>query len=266
MSRRLNWTNSNTLRILCLVIASAAVGFVNAGAMDKTEFKNAKPIPDSTVASASGNGIAKAKLSCATDRYAHGVLGDSIEAGCLALLDDKGESFFLDLPQSQVFEDLVPRIADMDGDGNNDVVVIRSDSSGGAAIAIYTIKNKTVEELAATPPIGLPNRWLAPIGIADFNNDGNLDIAYVQTPHIGGILKVWSLIDDEFQQIAERRGFSNHSIGSKRVSTAKLVDINKDGVMDMALPDQRRQQTLWVTLFPALSELDRQPYEQSYFD
>lgn len=266
MSRKLNWNNNKILRLMCFVIVSAAVGSANAGAMEKTQFQNAKPIPDSKTASASGNGIAKAKLSCATDRYAHGVLGDAIEAGCLVLLDDNDESFTLDLPQSQVFEDLEPRIADINGDGINDVVVIRSDSSGGAAIAIYTIKNNNVEELAATPPIGLSNRWLAPVGIADFNNDGNLDIAYVQTPHIGGILKVWSMIDKEFKQIAERRGFSNHSIGSTRVSTAKLVDINKDGVMDMALPDQSRRQTIWVTLVPELSVLDTKPYQPSYFD
>ena len=264
MSRKLSLSNVQVLRILCLVIASAAVA--NAGSTDKTKFEHAKPIPHSKITSAGGNGIAKAKLSCATDRYAHGVLGDAIEAGCLVLLDDKGESFSLELPHSQVFEDLEPRIADIDGDGLNDVVVIRSDSSGGAAIAIYTIKNKTVKELAATPPIGLSNRWLAPVGIADFNNDGNLDIAYVQTPHIGGILKVWSMMGKEFKQIAQRRGFSNHSIGSTRVSTAKLVDINEDGVMDMALPDQGRRQTIWLTLVPELTELDTQPYQQSYFD
>jgi len=223
-------------------------------------------IPDSTIASASGKGIVAAMFSCGTSRYAHAVLGDAIEAGCLVVEDDSGENYVIELPESQVFEDLIPRIADIDGNGINDVVVVRSDAQGGAALAIYTVDNKAAVELAATPPIGRAFRWLAPVGIADFNGDDQLDVAYVQTPHIGGILKVWTMTDNGFEQIAELRGFSNHSIGSNRVSTAKLVDHNKDGVMDMALPNQRRSKTIFVTLSPELSVIDEQAYQQAYFD
>lgn len=224
------------------------------------------PIPDSTIATASGKGIVSAKLTCATDRYAHGVLGDAIEAACLVVEDENNASYVIELPQSQVFEDLTPRIADIDGNGINDVVVVRSDWQGGAALAVYTIENKAAVELVSTPPIGNANRWLAPVGVADFNNDGRPDIAYVQTPHIGGILKVWSITNNGFEQIAQLRGFSNHAIGSTRVSTAKIVDHNDDGVMDIALPDQRRANTVWVTLSPELTVIDEQPYQLSYFD
>ncbi len=246
--------------ILCFIATAAVSNTEHAG------FGKSVPIPDSIVASSSGKGIVAAMFSCETERYAHAVLGDGIEAGCLIVLDESDRSFTIELPQTQVFEDLEPRIADMNGDGFNDVLVIRSDESAGAAIAIYQIKNDEVVELAATPPIGTPFRWLAPVGIADFNNDAQLDIAYVQTPHIGGILKVWSIIGNEFEQLAELRGFSNHSIGSKRVSTARIIDYNDDGVMDIALPDQSRQKTVWLTLIPELRVLDSQPYRQSYFD
>lgn len=224
------------------------------------------PIPDSTIASASGKGIVKAMLTCGTSRYAHGVLGDLIEAGCLVIEDDKGEAYVVELPETQVFEDLIPRISDIDGNGRNDVVVIRSDAQTGAALVVYSIENEAVVELAATPPIGTAFRWLAPVGIADFDGDDRLDIAYVQTPHIGGILKVWSMTENGFEQIAQQSGFSNHSIGSKRVSTAKLLDHNNDGVMDIALPDQRRQKTLFVTLSPELAVIDEQPYQEAFFD
>lgn len=223
-------------------------------------------IPDSTISTAIGQGVVKAMFSCATSRYAHGVLGDAIEAGCLVVEDETGTTYVIELSENQVFEDLIPRIADIDGNGSNDVVVIRSDSQAGAALAVYSIENKQAIELAATPPIGTAFRWLAPVGIADFNDDNRLDIAYVQTPHIGGILKVWSMTENGFEQIAEQRGFSNHSIGSNRVSTAKLLDHNGDGVMDIALPDQRRQKTLFVTLVPELTLIDEQPYKQSFFD
>jgi len=251
---------------MCCSIVFFIIGCAEASTSEHPDFGKAVAIPDSTIATSDGQGIVAAMLSCATDRYAHGVLGDAIEAGCLIVIDDANRTFTVDLPQSQVFEDLEPRIADMDGDGNNDVLVIRSDESAGAALAIYTIEKDALVELAATPPIGTSFRWLAPVGVSDFNNDGQLDIAYVQTPHIGGILKIWTINENELGQIAELRGFSNHSIGSKRVSTARIVDYNNDGVMDIALPDQTRQSTLWLTLVPDLQVLDTKPYTASYFD
>ncbi len=251
---------------LCLL----GVGIATAATEVPDKFDKAIPIPHSTVATASGAGIVKAMLSCATDRYAHGVLGDAIEAGCLVVEDESARVYQLDLPEHHVFEDLTPRIDDINADGLNDVVLVRSDSQQGAALTVYSLtdapSDRSLYELAATPPIGLANRWLAPVGIADFNNDGAIDIAYVQTPHIGGILKIWSIVDNQFAQIAESRGYSNHGIGSTRVSTAKLVDINNDGVMDIALPDRRWQKTLWVTFHPEFKLLDSKPYLQSYFD
>lgn len=254
--------NLSKLRICAFLPILFACGCVSA----QTVLNSDEPIPSSEITTASGKGVVRAMLSCATGRYAHGVLGDAIEAGCLVVQDENDASYVIELPETQVFEDLIPRIADIDGNGVNDVVVVRSDARTGAALAVYTIENNATAELAATPPIGTANRWLAPVGIADFNNDGRLDIAYVQTPHIGGILKVWSMLENGFEQLAEMRGFSNHAIGSNRVSTAKLVDHNNDGVMDIALPDQRRASTVWVTLSPKLTVIHEQPYQLSYFD
>ncbi len=250
--------------------ATESAGSMSHSTQSQIDFDSNTPIPHSTVAVDGGAGIVKAMLSCATSRYAHGVLGDAIEGGCLVVEDDRGAVYQLDLPEHQVFEDLIPRIADIDGDKRNDVVLVRSDSRGGAALSIYTLAQDNdgtnLQELASTPPIGTANRWLAPVGIADFNNDGAVDIAYIQTPHIGGILKVWTLDNGKLTQIAQSRGYSNHSIGDTRVSTAKVEDYNNDGVMDMALPDQRRRNTLWVTLSPELAVIDTKSYSLDYFD
>jgi len=249
---------------------SCAAATEGASGLSSSSFDSHRRIPHSSIAQGDGAGILKAKLSCATERYAHGVLGDAIEAGCLVVEDELQVVYQLDLPDDQVFEDLDPRIADIDNDGRNDVVLVRSHARRGAGLSVYTLRKNDVAtellELASTPEIGTSNRWLAPVGIADFNNDGRQDIAYVQTPHIGGILKVWSVADGDLEQIAESRGFSNHSIGSTRVSTARLEDYNDDGVVDMALPDQRREQTVWVTLFPEFAVLDTKPFSESHFD
>ena len=266
---RANW-------LICLSVIGVACSSV-AGNTDKaqsrlidSDFNDNKPIPHSVVAQSSGEGIVKAMLSCGTDRYAHAVLGDAIEAACLIVEDETGTVVQLDLPNHQVFEDLIPRIADVNSDGQNDVVLVRSGSRTGAALTVYSLTqtgtDKQLTELAATPAIGTANRWLAPVGVADFNNDGVQDIAYVQTPHIGGILRVWSIMDGDFKEIMQSRGYSNHSIGDTRVSTAKIKDINNDGVVDIALPDQRRQKTVWITLYPEFAILQSKAYELSDFN
>ncbi len=279
MSQRTEFHNRLIDRVRWLMCLSV-IGVVScsvAGTDDKARshhqesgFIDNMPIPHSVVSQSSGEGIVKAMLSCATNRYAHAVLGDAIEAACLIIEDESGSVVQLDLPEHQVFEDHIPRIADINADGQNDVILVRSGSRTGAALTVYTLvrtgSDKQLTELAATPAIGTANRWLAPVGIADFNNDGAQDVAYIQTPHIGGILKVWSIIDGDFQEIMQSRGYSNHRIGDTRVSTAKIKDMNNDGVMDIALPDQGRHKTVWITLYPEFTILQSNSYDPNDFD
>ena len=225
----------------------------------------AEPIPHSTVSDASGNGITNVYYGCATERYAHGVLGDKLEGGCLVARDSDGKEHQLDLPEHQVFEDLVPRIADINSDGINDVVTIRRDSNLGAAIVVYTIQDDRLTELAETPPIGRAYRWLAPAGIADFNGNGVPEIAYVQTPHIGGILKIWEMQAGALKQLASHHGVSNHAIGSKVVSQSVVRDHNNDGLPDLALPDNTGQR-IWVfSMKQDLAIIDDIPMDAAFF-
>ena len=71
-------------------------------------------IPHSKAAGGSG-AIAMAYLSSPTKRYAHGVLGDKIEAASLTLVLDDGKELRYDLPETRVFEDLQPRFGNFLG-------------------------------------------------------------------------------------------------------------------------------------------------------
>ncbi len=104
-----------------------------------------------------------------TDRYPHGVLGDELEWGALILELDSGTRV-LRLPANRVFEDTAPRLVDLEGDGAPEVVVVESDASAGARLAVYDADGL----VAATPFIGTRFRWLAPVGAADLDGDGRV--------------------------------------------------------------------------------------------
>jgi hypothetical protein len=136
----------------------------------------------SVVAATPPDHVVSARYLEPTDRYAHGILGDAIEWGTLEMTVDKClgcegsdvRTVKVRLPVSSVFEDVAPRIVDIDGDGTNEVMVVETRRDVGARLAIYE-GGGTV--MAATPYIGRTHRWLAPIGAADLDGDGNVEVA-----------------------------------------------------------------------------------------
>lgn len=215
-------------------------------AADECRYVAGPPDAEPAYASEPQDGeIAEAWYGQQTTAYQHGVLGDAIEAGTLyvKLQNRSGCGLAFTLPEDSVFEDVTPRIADVTGDGANDIIAIESHEQFGASVAVYGIENNQLVKLASAPYVGRTFRWLAPVGMADFNDDQVDDVAYVQTPHIGGILRIWSFRDNSPQQLAEARGFSNHRIGENFI-TGGIRDCG-NGV-EMVLPDQRWSQVLLV--------------------
>lgn len=198
---------------------------------------------------AQGDGVVrKAWLSQPTDRYGHGILGDAIEAGALQVELNDGRRLTLRLPESSVFEDRYVRLADFDGDGTDELVVVESSLSEGAALAVYGIRGDSLQLVGRDRWIGTRNRWLNPAGIADFDGDGRLEVAVVVTPHIGGTLRYLRPDGDRIVNVAEMWGFSNHAIGSRDQHLSAVVDWDRDGVMDLVLPDDSRRTIRVISL------------------
>lgn len=159
-----------------------------------------------------------------TDRYDHGVLGDRIEWGSLIWLQQgsaaHGPYMMLThtLPADRVFEDFAPRLSDLDGDGQPEIIVVETEIAKGAQLAIYALRGDSLTKIAATPPIGRTRRWLAPIGTADLDGDGSVELAYIDRPHLAKILRIWRFERGRLIPMLELAGLTNHRIGDRYIS------------------------------------------------
>ena len=120
----------------------------------------------------------------------------------------------ISLPETDVFEDTMPRLADLDGDGNNEAITVQSNARLGAKLAIYG----TTGLVAQTPNIGRSNRWLAPLGAADLDQDGRMDVAYIDRPHLAKTLRIWRFENGELIHSADLQGYTNHRIGERDIA------------------------------------------------
>lgn len=150
-----------------------------------------------------------------TDIYGHGAI-EGGEYAALEVTTDLGVQRIT--WQGAVYEDTTPRLVDLDGDGNPEVVTVLSGFQVGASIQIFGERDGRVSPLAQTAPIGRSNRWLAIAGIADLDGDGVQEIAYVDRPHLAKTLRVISVqrVGDAWHltDVAAREGLTNHKLGA----------------------------------------------------
>lgn len=169
---------------------------------------------------AAAQGIAEARYAEPTERYAHAVLGDAVEHGALAVRLTDGSLQTARLDDSLVFEDTAPRLHDLDGDGHWEVVAVESHQSEGARLAVWGLDQGRLSRLAATPHIGTRFRWLAPLGAADLDGDGAMEIAYIDRPHLARVLRVWRYDAGRrrLTEVAAAEGHTNHRIGERTIA------------------------------------------------
>ncbi len=94
---------------------------------------------------------------------------------------------------------------------------MRSGVGTGAQLAVYGVAGDSFGLIAATAPLGR-HRWLAPAGIADFDGDGRVEIAYVDRPHLTRELVFVRLEGDRLVELARLPGVTNHRIGDDVIS------------------------------------------------
>lgn len=197
-------------------------------------------LPDSRVGHGS-NDIAQAWLAVPTNRYPHGVLGDKVEAGTLRVRTAGGAVLSYVLPENAVFEDLNPRVQDIDGDGLDEVILVKSHLQFGSCLVAFGIREGRLVVLAETPPMGKAGLWLNPVGVADVDGDGRREVLVVLSPHDGGTLIEYNFDGSSFTSGHSVPGGSNHVAGRRAQGMSALMDVNGDGIPDVVLPAADRR-------------------------
>ena len=178
-------------------------------------------------------------LTSPSTRYGHGVLGDVLEATSITLVETlpcPRVAATISVPSPQVIEGLSPIWADLDADGLREILVTVSDAAEGARLHAYA---ETGELRAAGPPVGRGYRWRHQLAVAPFGPAGQIEVAAVLNPHIGGIVEFYRLIDDRLEVVARVPGYSTHTIGSRNLDMALAGDFDSDGRVELLVSNQQ---------------------------
>jgi hypothetical protein len=154
------------------------------------------------------------------------------------------------LPEDSVFEDRQPRIADLNNDGRNEVVLVRSRLSMGSSLAIIGLQNGVLKLLAESTPNGAPQRWLNPAGIGNFLNNERRQVALVRMPHVVGRLEFWDFDGGMLNLRGALDNTSNHRIGSDQMNLSAVITREKGRTDLLAIPDFNRQKLRIIAAYP----------------
>jgi hypothetical protein len=177
-------------------------------------------------------------LTDPTDRYRHGVLGDALEAGSITIVETAPTvrvASVIDVPAESVVEGIAPIWVDWDGNGSREIVVTQANAATGAQIVLY---DEAGQLLASGPAIGRGNRWRHQLAVAPFGPAGEVELADVLTPHLGGIVEFYQWEGETLRVVASLPGYTSHVIGSRNLDMAVAGDFDGDGRVELVLPDQ----------------------------
>ena len=203
---------------------------------DHTYTLGVNALPDARILSDEGGRLLF--LSAPTEQYPHGVLGDTLEASTITLVDTKIDPYGIreiQIDPGDVIEGITPIWADLDGDGKREIIVTQSNPNTGARIVAYREDGSL---FASGEPIGQGFRWRHQLAVGQFIEDGPQEIAVIRTPHIGGVIEICALEGDRLEIEAGLDGFSSHQIGSRNLDSALAADLNGDGRIEVIVPDQ----------------------------
>jgi len=171
-----------------------------------------------------------------TSEYDHGVLGNDLEAGKIVLVDTHDDLQVIREYErdGQVIEGIAPIWADLDGDGQREIIATFSNATSGAQLVVFS---EDGDIFAESSPIGQGFRWRHQQAAAPYGLSGEFLLSDVLTPHLGRTVEFFSAAEGELTLQGEIGGFTSHQLGSANLDTAVAGDFDGDGQTEILLPD-----------------------------
>jgi len=178
-------------------------------------------------------------LTKPSTRYPHGIAGDRLEATAITLLETQPTLRVVGqiaIPGQTVVEGISPIWADLNGDGQREIIVTQSDAEQGAQVVVYA---ESGEMTASGPAVGRGSRWRHQLAVAPFGVGGEIELAEVATPHIGGIAGFYQLDGSDLDLVAQLGGVTSHPLGTRNLDMGLAGDLDGDGQPELVVFDQR---------------------------
>jgi hypothetical protein len=176
-----------------------------------------------------------------SDRYYHPILGSADNATGFRVMKGNDLVSTYSLKANQVFETKRALITDIVPENQGyEIVLTVSDDNFGARMEVYSLEGK---QLGVSEFVGRSHRWMHLLAVAPFTDlplmeQGQVQLALIQTPHIGGILKLYQWNETKLERINQQSGFSTHAIGSDNLNMAIAANFDDQNDIELLLPSQ----------------------------
>ena len=175
-------------------------------------------------------------LSGPTTSYGHAVLGDGIEASSITLVETQPALQVLKrivIPAPGVVEGIAPLWADLDGDGQREILVTVSDPDQGAQLVLYS---EDGVRLAAGPPAGQGYRWRHQLLALPLDGGAEYAVYDVLRPHLDALFEVFRWRGEFLTAMEYIPNYPSHTIGSRNLDQTLAGDLDGDGYPEVVVP------------------------------
>ena len=194
--------------------------------------------PDARIVEAENGSLAV--LSDPTARSGRGLLGDEIEARSMTVLEPELGGYALAAnfrPESGGVFDALSPLWFRTGAGEEEMLAVtESTDRKGSRISVYSPGGTLV---AAGPFVGEPQGWRHLIAAGPFGPEGEVELAAVRNPHVGGPVEFYRLDREngELQRAASGGEYLSHTLYSRNLDAARAGDLDGDGSWELLLPN-----------------------------
>ncbi len=178
-------------------------------------------------------------LAKPTSRHSYSALGDDLESTALVVVTvGSNEVSPIYTSGEAVIESLAPVLADINGDGVDEVSLTVSDDTNSWSVVVSTTGEG---ELARSQPTDRLLGWRYIFAVGPLGPNGQTQLAEMLYPSGQGSLSFLQRQGQNLNVVASLRGYRSHEFGSRNLEQALAADVDRDGLIEVIAPTFDRQ-------------------------